>query len=263
MKYPRYILSIGFLFLSLSMMAQDTLYFVKDGLKTGIRSKATYYQTQVNENNRSKKMIERQYYMTDQLKQETFYSDATKKKKEGTQKSWNPSGQLKSSVDYVDNKMHGNILTYWDNGQLKRRDVFENGLFKSGVCYNTEGVQTDHTEFYRMAEFPGGEKALVQFIKDNVRYPSVAAEQGTSGRVVVKFVILKDGNVSKIAIKTSVSPELDAQAISVVEKMPKWSPAIYDGETIDFWYILPIVYKLDERSNELNNPYIRRGKSSL
>ncbi len=244
MKIIRYLLCIGFLCLSICSFAQDTLYFYKDGSKAVIRSKAAYYQTLVKENIQSNKLIERKYFMTNQLKEETYYLDLTKKKKEGTQRSWNENGQLKSAVDFVDNKLHGNVMTYWDNGQLKRHDLFQNDLFQSGVCYTAEGVETTHTEYYRRAEFPGGDKALMQFIRDNVRYPMAAAEQGVSGRVVVQFVILKDGSVSKVSIKTGVTPELNAQAISVVKAMPKWTPGIYDGEPFDFWYVLPIVYNL-------------------
>jgi periplasmic protein TonB len=248
MKTLRQVLSLGFLFVSFSVLAQDTLYFNDDGDKVLFKSKATYYQTLVKENIGSNKLIERQFYTNGQLKQEVYFLDMSKKKREGTQRNWFKSGQLKCSLDYVDNKLNGNVVTYWENGQLRRKDVFENDVFKSGVCYNSEGVQTEHTEYFHQAEFPGGINSLMEYIKSNVRYPAAAAEKGISGRVVVKFVVLKDGTVSKISIKSTVSPELNAQALSVVQGMPKWTPGILDGEPIDFWYTLPIVYKLDQQN---------------
>lgn len=243
MKTLRHFVTIGLFFFPLIAFAQDTIYYNFDGEKVDTKLKAAYYQTLVKENVRSNKLLERQYYMSGQPKKETYYLELNKKIKDGTQKIWYNNGQLKSAVDYVDNKYQGNVLTYWENGQLKRKDTFENDKFLSGACYDSIGNHIQHFEFLVFPTFPGGDKMLLEYLKKNIRYPSLALEHGIYGRVVIKFVVAKDGTPTKFGIKTSVDRDLDMEAMRVVRAMPKWTPCYYDGEPLDFWYLLPIVFK--------------------
>lgn len=223
---------------------QDTIFYNTHDDKVKTRIQADYYQLLVKENISSKRLIERSYYMNGQMKEEIYYLDLSKKKKEGTQRFWFRNGQLKSAADYIDNKIHGNVLTYWQNGQLKRKDTFENNKFVSGACYDSIGNQIEHFEFLVFPSFPGGEKMLLEFMRNNLRFPSMAAENGIQGKVVVKFVVTKNGIPTKIGIKTSVDKALDKEAMRVVQSMPKWTPCYFDGEPLDFWYLLPVVFKM-------------------
>lgn len=230
--------------LPLFVYGQDTLFYNSNNDKVKSAKQADYYQTLVKENIGSNKLIERSYYMNGTMREEIYYLDLSKKKKEGTQRFWFRNGQLKSAVDYVDNTIHGNVLTYWQNGQLKRKDVFEKNKCISGACFDSTGNPINHFEFLVYPSFPGGEKMLLEYLRNNIRYPSSAAEKGIQGKVVVKFVLTKDGKPSKIGIKTSVDRDLDLEALRVVKAMPKWTPCIYDGEPLDFWYVLPIVFRM-------------------
>lgn len=234
---------------NLVVRSQDTLYFDSSGDKVKSALQADYYQTLVKENIGSNKLIERSYYMNGTMREEIYYLDLSKKKKEGTQRFWFRNGQLKFSTDWVDNKLHGNVLSYWQNGQLKRSDRFESDKLLSGTCYDSIGQPIPHFDFRVMPNFPGGEKKLMEFIRNNLRYPSRAAELGIGGRVVVKFLVSKEGIPTKIGIKTSVDRELDSEALRVVKAMPKWTPFYLDGEAMDCQYYLPVVYKIQNDNN--------------
>ncbi len=223
--------------------AQDTIFYNSKDDKVRTMMQADYYQLHFIESNSSKRFIERSYYINGQIREEIYYLDLSKKKKEGTQRFWFRNGQLKSAVDFVDNKMQGNVLTYWQNGRLKRKDLFEKDKFVSGACYDSTGNQIEHFEFLVLPSFPGGDKMLLEFLKNNIRYPSSAAESGNYGKVVIKFVIAKDGTPTKFRLNTSVDRDFDMEAMRVVRAMPKWTPCYYDGEPLDFWFLLPIVFK--------------------
>ena len=95
-----------------------------------------------------------------------------------------------------------------------------------------------------MPEFPGGTTALLNFISNNLKYPQKAMDSQTEGRVVLQFVIDKEGHVTDIQILRGVTPELDQAAIDAVKNSPKWAPGMQDGEPVNVKYTLPIVFKL-------------------
>jgi protein TonB len=92
--------------------------------------------------------------------------------------------------------------------------------------------------------FVGGAAAMNQWIVDNVDYPELAREMGEQGKVYVKFVVDKKGNISKVSIRQGVSDALDAEAKRVVKKMPKWIPGEVDGKPVSVNFTLPIHFRL-------------------
>lgn len=96
----------------------------------------------------------------------------------------------------------------------------------------------------KMPQFPGGDVALMNYVRDNLKYPEEAMKSGVQGHVVVKFVVSADGSVASPEIIRSVSPELDAEAIRVVESMPRWTPGTTDGKPVDAWFTLPVFFRL-------------------
>ena len=95
-----------------------------------------------------------------------------------------------------------------------------------------------------MPEFPGGYKALLEFISKNVRYPEEAMKNAWQGRVVLQFVIEKDGAVSNIKVLRSVNETLDNEAMRVIREMPKWTPGKDKGKEVRCKYTIPIVFAL-------------------
>ncbi len=104
-------------------------------------------------------------------------------------------------------------------------------------------------EIYRIAEempiYEGGEEGLRRFLADNLKYPEEAKKNSISGRVYVRFVVNKEGNVEQVSIARGVSPSLDNEAIRVVQSIPKWIPAKQKGVSVAVYYTVPINFKLN------------------
>lgn len=97
----------------------------------------------------------------------------------------------------------------------------------------------------QMPSFPGGQRGLMAFLSSHVVYPTIAQENGVEGRVVVGFVVEKNGSISKINIEHSVDPSLDKEAMRVVRAMPRWTPGKHNGEYVRVKYTVPIVFRLE------------------
>lgn len=95
------------------------------------------------------------------------------------------------------------------------------------------------------AQFPGGEKAFFNFLARNVKYPTLALEAGKQGRVACLATIGKDGTIKEVEITKSVDPALDAEAIRVIKKMPKWEPAQLAGKAVEYKIPLGFLFKVE------------------
>ncbi|MDE6556922.1 MAG: energy transducer TonB [Duncaniella sp.] len=93
-------------------------------------------------------------------------------------------------------------------------------------------------------QFPGGEAALLKYVAEHLRYPAMAQENGIQGRVVVQFVVTKNGSVGEVKVVRSKDPDLDKEAVRVVKSLPKFVPGKMNGHSVNVWYTLPITFKL-------------------
>ena len=96
----------------------------------------------------------------------------------------------------------------------------------------------------QMPMFPGGDAALMGYLRDNMHYPTVAAENGVQGRVVVGFVVERDGSITDVNVLRSVDPSLDREAMRVVKAMPKWTPGKQNGSAVRVKYQVPVTFRL-------------------
>ena len=97
------------------------------------------------------------------------------------------------------------------------------------------------------AEFPGGQAALMKWLSNNIRYPEAAQQNDIQGRVVVKFVVEKDGSVGHAEIARGVDKDLDREALRVVNKMPKWQPGKNNGVAVRSYFNLPVTFRLQNQ----------------
>lgn len=97
----------------------------------------------------------------------------------------------------------------------------------------------------RNAEFPGGMNAMVAFVSEHMSYPEEAKGSGVEGKVLVEFVIDQDGTAGNAVVKKSLSPELDAAALAIIDQMPKWTPAMKDGKAVSMELVLPVSFVLE------------------
>ena len=95
-----------------------------------------------------------------------------------------------------------------------------------------------------MPSFPGGNGALMSYLYSNTKYPVVAQENGVQGRVIISFVVERDGSISDVKVARSVDPSLDREAQRVVKSMPRWTPGKQNGQTVRVKYTVPVVFRL-------------------
>ncbi|MBO7506931.1 MAG: energy transducer TonB [Paludibacteraceae bacterium] len=125
--------------------------------------------------------------------------------------------------------------------------------FKDGKY---EGGEVPVFKVEKKAEFPGGNKKLMEYLRDNLVYPKEAQEKSIEGRVLVSFVVKKDGSIGDVTVERSVDPILDAEAVRVVKSMPNWTPAQLNGRDVSSIFRLPFLFKLPaaESNTKGTNP---------
>lgn len=96
----------------------------------------------------------------------------------------------------------------------------------------------------QMPSFPGGPSALMEWLSNNVKYPVVAQENGVQGRVVVSFVVERDGSITDVKVVRGVDPSLDKEASRVVKAMPRWIPGKQNGSAVRVKYTVPVAFRL-------------------
>ena len=114
--------------------------------------------------------------------------------------------------------------------------------------------QTDTTKKKRywdcipetMPQFPGGREVLLKYLAANIKYPASAVKAKKQGRVIVTFIVQKDGSITHAKIARSINPELDAEALRVVKGMPKWTPGTQLGKPVSVKYVLPVKFSLQK-----------------
>ncbi len=115
-------------------------------------------------------------------------------------------------------------------------------------------------KIYDMVEqppsFPGGQDALMKYISTNLKYPASAAEKRIEGRVIAQFVINSDGSASNVRILKGLDPDLDAEALRVINAMPIWKPGMQEGKAVSVKYTIPIIYRLtgDKQVKKIGEP---------
>ena len=134
--------------------------------------------------------------------------------------------------------------------------LFASFMVFSGADINTANAQTkkESKEVDVMPEFPGGQKALIQYMIDQIKYPEDAEKAGVEGKVIVGFNVDKTGAITEVRIKKGVHPSLDKQAVSVVAGMPNWNPGMDQGKPVNVELVLPISYKLEDAKEGAKSP---------
>lgn len=110
-----------------------------------------------------------------------------------------------------------------------------------------EEVEEIFTVAEQMPQFPGGPAALQEFLAKNLRYPPIAAENGISGTVVVRFAVWKDGSIRNIEVLSPVDRSLDEEAVRVIKSMPNWIPGKQNGNSVSVYFVAPVKFQLAEQ----------------
>jgi periplasmic protein TonB len=147
-------------------------------------------------------------------------------------------------VDSIKPEDVQNIMTADDaQVEVKDQEVVEVVEVKEEV-QEAEPEEIPFVVVEEMPMFPGGDAELLKYIAEHTTYPDIAKENNIQGRVIVRFCVTAKGGVSQVSILKGVDPELDAEAIRVVNTLPAFKPGKQGGKPVPVWYMVPITFTL-------------------
>jgi TonB family protein len=188
------------------------------------------------------KIIE--YDSNNKIISEIEYSNIKKSTRNGLAIEYHDNGAIKSKVMYLDGELDGECFTFYDDGKIRRYDIFKNNELVSGSCFSLDGEEIPHFPYLQDPVYIGGNQAFFKFLQDNVVYPRKARRKGIEGQVVVAVIIDRQGKVRIPRIAKSVHKLLDDEALRAVNKLGDWSPGLVDGYPIDLKISIPVVFRL-------------------
>lgn len=153
----------------------------------------------------------------------------------------NEENQVKDQAD-LDEKVAVGVKD--QEGTKDRTDV----AIRNDIAVNTneseekkEVAQKIFDVVEQQPQFPGN---LNQYLRDHINYPTIAQENGIQGKVIVQFVVERDGSITQVNVIRGVDPSLDREAVRVVKSMPKWTPGRQNGQAVRVKFTLPVNFKL-------------------
>ena len=147
-----------------------------------------------------------------------------------------------------DNTARGVVTQEGSDDADKFKAVTEQVVVKEPVPVKEEKKEEEiFVAVEQPAEFPGGQAALMKWLSQNIRYPEAAQQNDIQGRVIVKFVVEKDGSIGQASIVKGVDKDLDREALRVVKKMPKWQPGKNNGVAVRSYFNLPVTFRLQNQ----------------
>ena len=159
-----------------------------------------------------------------------------------------PPPALKSSIKFTapvikkDEEVHED-----DEINVKGNDE-ENGKDIADLKQVVTQAEPEPEKVFDMVEqmptYPGGNAELMAFLAKNIKYPTIAQENGTQGRVIVQFVVEKDGSIADARVARGVDPYLDKEALRVIQSMPRWIPGKQNGKAVRVKYTVPVMFRL-------------------
>ena len=169
-----------------------------------------------------------------------------------TATSCNPDGTPNENIHFTISAIekHGDTTLYTVEPFTLDADNFRLSIqtTEDNPAWALESNDSIYNIVEQMPKFPGGEQAMMEYVSRNVKYPESAKENNLQGRVIVKFVIEKDGTVSNVEVGRGWGNELDDEAVRVVKAMPKWKPGKQDGKPVRVSFLLPINFKLGDET---------------
>lgn len=147
------------------------------------------------------------------------------------------------------------LMPPWEPGMEKGKPVrFERTIAYEFFSRPMEAMKHIEGEPFvvveEMPSFPGGDSALLSYIGKNTKYPEIAKTNGTQGRVIARFCVTETGGIDRVSVLKGVSPELDAEAMRVVQSLPAFKPGKQGGKEVAVWYMVPITFTLAPKSGD-------------
>ncbi len=162
----------------------------------------------------------------------------------GQHRSFRAPDTLWTTQNYLDGKL-AERRAYYPDGKLKRLEQYQGDSMLVGQCLRPDGTEMPFFAFERAPAFPGGERALMQYLSENLNYPIKARRRGVQGSVLVTFVIEKNGDVSSVEAVRKIGTGCDEEAVRVIREMPRWTPGYMDEYPVKVKYTLPLRFRLE------------------
>lgn len=172
------------------------------------------------------------------------YLKGTLKLFSGVDTTFYRDGNIKSVINYHDSKFHGELLSYYENGQLRRKELYKQDSLISSICYTSEGADTTYFPYIVQAEYPGGTAKLSTYIQKNINYPYEALKNGIEGTVVIGFIVEENGSISNFKVLKSPDQLLSEEALRILKAMPEWTPGQMEGQPERMIIRAPIKFKV-------------------
>jgi len=224
-----------FLFVLLSSFrfyAQEKIYYTEDFKELSKVDGATYYSTFEN----SKEGTQRKTYNIDgTIKNSDQFSNYRKRILNGTSVNWHKNGNKESVLLYAKGKQEGIQTRYYENGQVKRTENYQNGEFIDGTCLDENGSEVTFFPYYVKPEFPGGINEFYKYVGKNFKHLNSA-----KGKIRVAFVVETDGTLRDFKITEGLNYDMNVEALRVLFYSPRWIPGKVDGKDARAKYTIPI-----------------------
>ena len=161
--------------------------------------------------------------------------------------SYNADGTPRNNFFITETERRGDTSTY---SIEPFTFTLSEHLFEQLLDIATSEEDTVYQIVEEMPKFPGGEKALMDYVSNNVKYPEEAKNKNIAGRVFVSFVVEKDGSIGEVKVLRGIGGGCDEESVRVISDMPKWKPGKQKGEAVRVSYQIPIMFKLGQTNDE-------------
>ena len=158
-----------------------------------------------------------------------------------TEEKINKDDQMKSQDELNDTKVTVSVADVKGTDDKHGVDIAD---LKDHKVVVQEEEEKPFVGVEQMPQFPGGEGELMKYLSKNIHYPTIAAENGIQGRVTLRFVVSKTGDITDVTVLKGLDPSCDKEAIRVVKSMPNWIPGKQNGRNVPVYYTLPVSFRL-------------------
>jgi hypothetical protein len=242
LQFMRRLILALLLLINFISFGQDTIYL--DSSKKPVdKAEATYYRIESRVNSGEIDLLRKTYFLDGQIESERRFKEKGEKLiSQGLQKHWYENGQLFYEESYKNGERHGEFLAFWKDGSKRRHDVYKRGKLKSGKVWDENGQEQEHFPVFSRASFPGGQEAMMAYLKKNLPVPSTQ-EENTEVRVIVSFMVNKEGSITKIDVHEGAPHWYNAVTVNTLAQMPKWNPGKFLGDPVNIYFTLPVTFR--------------------
>lgn len=223
------------LFCSVQFFAQEKVYFTEDFKELPSADNAIYYTIYEDSQEGT---LRTTYYLDNTLFSKDHFSNYKKRILNGTSEKWYKNGAKEMLAIYTKGKQEGIQTRYFENGQVKRTENYNNGEFVGGKCFDENGTEIAFFPYYVKPEFPGGINEFYKYVGKNFKTPNNA-----KGKINVGFVVEIDGSLKDFIILEGLNYHMNVEALRVLFNSPLWIPGKVDGRDARVKFSIPITIR--------------------